>query len=72
MRYDIPAGKVGQALAKLLGEEPGQQLDADLRRLKMFLETGEVSRTDGQSAGADRDTRGQMSTNDAILDLSLN
>ena len=72
LRYDIPAGKVGQALAKLLGEEPGQQLDADLRRLKMVLETGEVSRTDGQSAGAGRDTSGQLSTNDAILDLSLN
>lgn len=72
MRYDIPAGKFGQALAKLLGEEPGQQLDADLRRLKMFLETGEVSRTDGQSAGAGRDTNGQISTNEALLDLSMN
>lgn len=71
LRYDIPAGTVGQALAKILGDEPGQQLDADLRRLKMFLETGEVARTDGQSAGAGRNTTGQMSTNDAILDLSI-
>lgn len=71
LRYDIPGGKLGQGLAKLLGSEPGQQFDADLRRLKMFLETGEVSRTDGQSAGANRDTTGQMSTNDAILDLSV-
>lgn len=71
LRYDIPAGSIGQALAKILGDEPGQQLDADLRRLKMFLETGEVARTDGQSAGAGRNTTGQMSTNDAILDLSI-
>lgn len=71
LRYDIPGGRLGQGLAKLLGSEPGQQLDADLRRLKMFLETGEVARTDGQSAGASRDTTGQMSTNDAVLDLSL-
>lgn len=71
LRYDIPGGKLGQGVAKLWGSEPGQQLDADLRRLKMFLETGEVARTDGQSAGAHRDTTGQMSTNDAVLDLSL-
>ncbi|MCW5866006.1 MAG: SRPBCC family protein [Candidatus Eremiobacteraeota bacterium] len=71
LRYDIPAGVMGQALAKVLGDEPGQQLDADLRRLKMYLETGEVARTDGQPAGAGRDTTGQMSTNDAILDLSI-
>lgn len=71
LRYDIPAGVVGQALAKMLGDEPGQQLDADLRRLKMVLETGEVARTDGQSAGAGRDTTGQMSTNDAFLDFSI-
>ncbi len=71
LRYDIPGGKLGQGLAKLLGSEPGQQLDADLRRLKMFLETGEVARTDGQSAGSNRDTTGQMSTNDALLDLSI-
>lgn len=71
LRYDIPAGRLGQLVARLLGEEPGQQLDADLRRLKMFLETGEVARTDGQSAGAGRDTTGQRSTNDALLDLSI-
>lgn len=71
LRYDIPAGVIGQSLAKMLGDEPGQQLDADLRRLKMFLETGEVARTDGQPAGTGRDTTGQMSTNDAILDLSI-
>jgi uncharacterized membrane protein len=71
LRYEIPAGRLGQLVAKMLGEEPGQQLDADLRRLKMFLETGEVARTDGQPAGAGRDTTGQRSTNDALLDLSI-
>ena len=29
-------------VAKLLGEEPGQQVAGDLRRFKQVLETGEV------------------------------
>lgn len=72
LRYDIQGRKLGQGLAKLLGSEPGQQLDADMRRLKVFLGTGEVARSDGQSAGANRDTTGQMSTNDALLESRPN
>jgi uncharacterized membrane protein len=45
--YDIPGGAVGKAVAKYFGEEPHQQLDDDLRRLKQVLETGEVVRSDG-------------------------
>ncbi len=44
-------GKVGAIVAKLFGEEPGQQIADDLRRLKMLMETGEIATVEGQSAG---------------------
>ena len=40
--YTPPAGRLGVIAAKLLGEEPGQQVAADLRRFKQVLETGEI------------------------------
>ncbi len=49
--YDIPGGVVGKAVAKYFGEEPHQQLEDDLRRLKQVLETGEVVRSDGAPLG---------------------
>jgi uncharacterized membrane protein len=51
LTYDIPGGTVGKAVAKYFGEEPHQQLDDDLRRLKQVLETGEVVRSDGAPWG---------------------
>lgn len=51
LTYDIPGGAVGKAVAKYFGEEPHQQLDDDLRRLKQVLETGEVIRSDGAPWG---------------------
>lgn len=49
--YSVPGGKLGEALAKYFGEDPHQQLDDDLRRLKQVLETGEVVRSDGAPGG---------------------
>jgi uncharacterized membrane protein len=49
--YIPPAGRVGWMIAKLFGEEPKQQVQADLRRFKQFIETGEVPTTTGQSTG---------------------
>jgi uncharacterized membrane protein len=46
LKYDPPGGAVGAAIAKLFGEEPAQQIDGDLRRLKQVLETGEVVHSD--------------------------
>ena len=46
LRYDPPGGKLGALVAKLFGEEPGQQVAGDLRRLKQVLETGEVLHSD--------------------------
>jgi uncharacterized membrane protein len=49
MVYDPPGGVVGQWVAKLLQREPAEQARRDLRRLKQFLETGEVSSSAGPS-----------------------
>ena len=51
IRYTVPGGKVGQTVARYFGEDPHQQLDDDLRRLKQYLETGEVVRSDGAPWG---------------------
>jgi uncharacterized membrane protein len=42
LSYDPPAGKVGATVAKLLGEEPGQQVEEDLRRFKQVMEALET------------------------------
>jgi len=46
MEYTPPAGALGAAVAKLFGEEPNQQVQADLRAFKQVMETGEVVRSD--------------------------
>lgn len=51
LRYEPPAGTLGVAVAKLMGEEPATQLSDDLRRLKQLLETGEVVRSEGTLGG---------------------
>ena len=51
LSYLPPAGKVGAAVAKLLGEEPKKQLDDDLRHFKQLMEAGERATTEGQSSG---------------------
>jgi len=38
LSYEPPAGKLGAAVAKLLGEEPSKQVDDDLRRFKQVME----------------------------------
>jgi uncharacterized membrane protein len=52
LSYDPPAGKLGAAVAKLLGEEPSQQVESDLRRLKQVLDAGEA--TAGKRPRAER------------------
>jgi uncharacterized membrane protein len=41
--YDPPGGVIGEWIAKLLQREPNVQTRRDLRRLKQFLETGEIT-----------------------------
>lgn len=42
LSYEPPAGRVGDAVARLFGEAPSQQVQDDLRRFKQVLEAGEV------------------------------
>ena len=51
LSYQPPAGQLGASIAKLFGEEPGQQIADDLRRFKMLMETGEIATVEGQPAG---------------------
>lgn len=46
MRYDPPAGVIGEAIARLFGEVPQEQVKLDLRRFKQVIETGEVVHSD--------------------------
>ncbi|MBB2908856.1 putative membrane protein [Streptosporangium becharense] len=51
LRYDVPGGRIGLAVARLLGEHPEQQVRDDLRRFKQIVETGEVVRSEGSPEG---------------------
>jgi uncharacterized membrane protein len=51
MRYSAPGGPLGSAIARLFGEDPGQQVRDDLRRFKQVVETGEVIRSEGTPEG---------------------
>ena len=42
LRYDPPAGRLGAAVARLLGEDPSLQVAEDLRRLKQVIEAGDT------------------------------
>jgi uncharacterized membrane protein len=49
--YNPPAGHLGAYCAKLFGRDARASIEADCWRLKEYLETGEVSTTDGQPKG---------------------
>ena len=51
LQYSPPGGKVGAAVAKLLGRDAATEIREDLRRFKQLLETGEVPTTEGQPRG---------------------
>lgn len=42
MEYDPPFGKLGSKIAMLWREEPGQQIQDDLRHFKQVMELGEI------------------------------
>lgn len=48
--YDPPGGIIGEWIAKLFQREPNVQARRDLRRLKQYLETGEVTSSASPSA----------------------
>jgi uncharacterized membrane protein len=58
LHYDVPGGRLGRAVARLVGEEPVQQVRDDLRRFKQVLETGDLVRSDGLPGGTEARKQG--------------
>ena len=53
LNYNARGGKVSALLAKLFGQEPGQMIEGDLRRLKQILEGGEIATVEDGTSGSD-------------------
>jgi uncharacterized membrane protein len=51
LEYEPTAGAIGEAAAKLTGNDPVQELRDDLRRFKQFVETGEIARSQATPEG---------------------
>ena len=51
LRYDPPGGKLGAVISRMFGEDPDWQVQEDLRRLKMLIETGEIATIQDQPSG---------------------
>jgi uncharacterized membrane protein len=51
IEYHPPVGLIGDAIYKLFGEAPLQQIADDLSRFKMLMESGEIATTEGQPRG---------------------
>ena len=47
LQYSPPGGKVGAAVAKMMGRDPATEIREDLRRFKQIVETGEVASNEG-------------------------
>jgi uncharacterized membrane protein len=62
--YAPPAGAVGAGVARLLGEEPGQQIEDDLRRLKDLLKS-----TDRASEPSIEDRLAASVADDAVEEI---
>jgi uncharacterized membrane protein len=68
LEYEPPAGKLGVAVARLFGEEPGFQVREDLRRFKQLVEAGElpVSEIPGQGGRASREFNARASNDERV------
>lgn len=51
MDYDIIGGKASEWIAFFGGEDPDTLAKTNLKRLKSYLETGEIATTEGQPSG---------------------
>jgi len=56
LNYNPPGGKAAALFAKLFGQEPGQLVEHNLKRLKQLIETGEIPTTEGQPSGRAKKT----------------
>ena len=51
LERDLPAGRLGEIVAKVTGSDPLAKVKDDLRRFKQHVETGEIARSDGTPEG---------------------
>ena len=51
INYEPPAGMLGVAVAKVIGQDPDSMTKENLRQFKQLMETGEIPTTTGQSSG---------------------
>jgi uncharacterized membrane protein len=63
LNYNAPGGKVSAMLAKMFGQEPGQMIEEDLRRLKEVMEGGEIATSEAVS-------KSSTSANSALPEVS--
>jgi uncharacterized membrane protein len=49
LHYEPPGGIIGATIAKLFGQEPGQQVQEDLRAFKQLMETGEIIQSEASA-----------------------
>jgi uncharacterized membrane protein len=54
LEYVPPAGSIGTAVARLVGQEPRSLIRETLRRMRQLIETGEVATTRGAPSGEAR------------------
>lgn len=57
MDYAVPGGKLAEFILLFTGETPELLTETNLRRLKAFLETGEIPTTEGQPSGRQEETK---------------
>lgn len=62
LEYNPPGGRLASKLAKLTGEEAGQQVREALRRFKALMEAGEIPTTEGQPVGGSRKVKRERKT----------
>lgn len=55
INYEPPAGALGVAIAKLIGQDPDALTKENLRRFKQLMEAGEIPTIEGQASGRGRD-----------------
>lgn len=57
MDYHIPGGKLAELATFFTGESPEILIKTNLKRLKAYLETGEIPTTEGQPSGRQEDQK---------------
>lgn len=57
MDYSVPGGKLAELMTFFTGESPEILIKTNLKRLKAYLETGEIPTVEGQPSGRDEDQK---------------